>query len=175
MSVKSTSTRLSHVCVASLALLVCAAAPALAQEPNLWDKMLSTVGVGGKPEARPETRPAPAPVAAPAQAPAVPAPAQASSQSPGFFDNVLGKVGLGAAEDPNAIDYSERRKLAVPQQRTLPPPAPTPERKVARPGDEESLTKPPADYVQKAVGADGQATGLRDGDLGKEKKFFGLF
>ena len=97
------------------------------------------------------------------------------AQSPGLFDNVLGKVGFGAKTDPTSIDYSERQKLAVPQTRDLPPPRPQPERQVTRSGGDEALTKPPGEYLQKVPGQDGQISGLREGDTTKEKKFFGLF
>jgi hypothetical protein len=160
-----------------------AAAPARAEEPGLWDKMMNTVGMGGKPAA--SANPAPqapqavqAPQAAPApqaiQAPQA-APAPQAAQQPGMFDKVMGTVGLGAG-DAAGIDYSERPKLAVPQQRALPSPNPAPERQVTRrAGDDEALTKPPGQYLQKVTGEDGQVSGLRDSDTAKEKKFFGLF
>jgi hypothetical protein len=161
-----------------------AASPLQAQEPNLWDKMVNTVGLGGNKAAPQQAAPQPvqAPQASqtPLQAsPTAPQPAQAAqpaAQSPGLFDNVLGKVGFGAKTDPTSIDYSERQKLAVPQTRDLPPPRPQPERTVTRSaGRDEALTKPPGEYLQKVPGQDGQVSGLRDGDTSKEKKFFGLF
>jgi hypothetical protein len=169
----------------SCALL--AASPALAQEPSLWDKMANTVGLGGnKPapqQAAPQavqapvqasqTAPQASKTAAP-QASQTPQPTEAAP-SPGLFDNVLGKVGFGAKTDPTSIDYSERQKLAVPQTRDLPPPRPQPERQVTRSGGDEALTKPPGEYLQKVPGQDGQVSGLREGDMSKEKKFFGLF
>jgi hypothetical protein len=184
--------------LAGALLLSCAllaASPVRAQEPNLWDKMVNTVGLGGN-KAAPQQA-APQPVQAPVQAsqatpmkpqasPAAPPPVQAAqpaqpaaqpaAQSPGLFDNVLGKVGFGAKTDPSSIDYSERQKLAVPQTRDLPPPRPQPERTVTRSAErDEALTKPPGEYLQKVPGQDGQISGLRDGDTSKEKKFFGLF
>lgn len=129
----------------------------------MWDKMMNTVGLGGKPAQAPAAPQTSAPQSTPAQ------PAQ-----PGVIDGVMGKIGLDSSGP--AIDYSERQKLAVPQQRVLPKPNPAPERQVARPATaEEALTKPPADYLAKVPGPDGQATGLRDSDTPKEKKFFGLF
>jgi hypothetical protein len=185
MSLMKFSARLRLAGAVGLALLASAGAPALAQEPkqepNLWDKTLNMVGLGGKPDAAAvPAQPAAPQVAAPqvpasrAAAPAagpVMAPVAPSAQSPGVLDNVLGKVGLGGSGG-GAIDYSERKKLAVPQQRNLPVPAPDGERRGLVPGDGEALTKPPADHVQKVVGPDGQPVGV--GDTG-EKKFFGLF
>ena len=123
-----------------LRLFSVAPAQVLAQssEPSLWDKMLNTVGVGGNLAPQPAAawvqapqasrtsgqaaQPQPQPVPTPQAAQAVQAPAQ----SPGMFDNILGKVGWGAKPDPSSIDYSERQKLAVPPQRDLPPPQPLP-------------------------------------------------
>jgi|GEM_PF-5127165 len=181
-----------------LSCTLLAASPVLAQEPNLWDKMVNTVGLGGNKPAPQQA--APQPVQAPVQAPQASQtapqasqmkpqasqtapqpvqaaqPAQPAAQSPGLFDNILGKVGFGAKTDPTSIDYSERQKLAVPQTRDLPPPRPQPERTVTRSAErDEALTKPPGEYLQKVPGQDGQVSGLRDGDTSKEKKFFGLF
>lgn len=96
---------------------------------------------------------------------------------PGMFDKALGTIGLGGPSPASKIDYSERPKLAVPQDpAVLPPPREGAQRRPIRPATEdESLTKPPAEYLEKARGADGKATGLRDSDTPKEKKFFGLF
>jgi hypothetical protein len=82
----------------------------------------------------------------------------------------LDKVGFGGSGP--TIDYSERQKLAVPQQRVLPKPNPAPEPQVVNRQSEEALTRPPGDYLSKVPGPDGQATGLREGDTAKEKKFF---
>ena len=131
----------------------------------MWDKMMNTVGLGGKP-AQPAAAPQPS-------APQSAQPAQAQPAQPGVMDGVMSKIGFDSSGP--AIDYSERQKLAVPQQRVLPKPNPAPERQVARPVSDEALTKPSADYLAKVPGADGQATGLRDSDTPKEKKFFGLF
>jgi hypothetical protein len=177
MAVTKFATRESLAGALLLSCALLAASPVRAQEPNLWDKMVNTVGLGGN-KAAPQQA-APQPVQAPVQAaPAAPQPAQAAqpaAQSPGLFDNVLGKVGFGAKTDPTSIDYSERQKLAVPQTRDLPPPRPQPERQVTRSGGDEALTKPPGEYLQKVPGQDGQVSGLREGDVSKEKKFFGLF
>jgi hypothetical protein len=129
----------------------------------MWDKMMNTVGLGGNPAPRPA-----------APQPSAPPSTQVQPAQPGMMDGVMGKIGLDSSGP--AIDYSERQKLAVPQQRVLPQPNPAPERLVARPAQsDEALTRPPADYLAKVPGPDGQATGLRDGDTAKEKKFFGLF
>jgi hypothetical protein len=210
MAVTKFATRESLAGAFLLSCALLAASPVQAQEPNLWDKMVNTVGLGGN-KAAPQQA-----VQAPAQAPqasqtapqasqtapqasqtapqasqtapqasqtkpqasqTAPQPVQAAqpAQSPGLFDNVLGKVGFGAKTDPSSIDYSERQKLAVPQTRDLPPPRPQPERQVTRSAGDEALTKPPGEYLQKVPGQDGQVSGLREGDTSKEKKFFGLF
>ncbi len=180
-------------------------APAQAQEPSLWDKALSTVGIGGAKPAAPATpapvssgsvsqapassgsvSQAPASPAAVSQAPANPAPASQPArpapvveivpQKPGMFDNVLKTVGLGGAKPMDTIDYSERPKLAVPQQRTLPPPQESGgPRQVAKRPESEALTKPPAEYTEKVRGADGQVSGLKESDVAKEKKFLNFF
>jgi hypothetical protein len=181
MAVTKFATRESLAGALLLSCALLAASPVQAEEPNLWDKMVNTVGLGGN-KAAPQQA-APQPVQAPVQAsPTAPQPVQAAqpaqpaTQSPGLFDNVLGKVGFGAKTDPTSIDYSERQKLAVPQTRDLPPPRPQPERTVTRSAErDEALTKPPGEYLQKVPGQDGQVSGLRDGDTSKEKKFFGLF
>jgi hypothetical protein len=173
MAVTKFATRESLAGALLLSCALLAASPVEAQEPNLWDKMVNTVGLGGN-KAAPQQA-APQPVQAPVQAAQQPAQAAQPAQSPGLFDNVLGKVGFGAKTDPTSIDYSERQKLAVPQTRDLPPPRPQPERTVTRSGADEALTKPPGEYLQKVPGQDGQISGLRDGDTSKEKKFFGLF
>lgn len=179
MAVTKFATResLAGALLVSCALL--AAAPVRAQEPNLWDKMVNTVGLGGNKAAPQQTAPQPVQQAPVQAAPTASQPVQAAqpaAQSPGLFDNVLGKVGFGAKTDPTSIDYSERQKLAVPQTRDLPPPRPQPERTVTRSAErDEALTKPPGEYLQKVPGQDGQISGLRDGDTSKEKKFFGLF
>ncbi|WP_294539952.1 hypothetical protein [uncultured Rhodoblastus sp.] len=121
----------------------------------------------------------PAPVnpvqAAPAQSTLVPAPVAVAPEKPGMFDNIWKAVGLGGPKPSESIDYSERPKLAVPQQRVLPPPRESGPRAIARNPENEALTKPPAEYLQKVPGADGQVSGLKDGDFSKDKKFFGLF
>ncbi len=159
-------------------------APAQAQEASLWDKAMSTVGMGG---AKPAAPASPAPVSpatanqapvsqAPASQPAQPAPvAEVAPEKPGMFDNVLKTVGFGV-KPTDSIDYSERPKLAVPQQRTLPPPSESGgPRQVAKNPENEALTKPPAEYTEKVRGADGQVSGLKEGDMAKDKKFFGMF
>jgi hypothetical protein len=92
-----------------------------------------------------------------------------------MFDNVLGIIGLGGPKPTETIDYSERPKLAVPQQRVLPPPRESGPRPIARNPENEALTKPPAEYTEKVRGADGQISGLKDGDFANDKRFFGLF
>jgi hypothetical protein len=161
-----------------------AAAPAWAQEPSLWDKALGSVGLGGKQDAQQQaapTQPVQAPQAArapqAAQAPQAPQAVQTpqAAQEPGMWDRVTSSVGLGKKTEPSTIDYSERPKLAVPQQRDLPRPAPMPERQVNRAAEQEALTRPPADYAEKVKGADGKVEGLREGDVAKEKKFLNFF
>jgi hypothetical protein len=182
MALTKFATRGSLAGALLLSCALMAASPALAQEPSLWDKMANTVGLGGNKPAPQQA--APQAVQAPVQTPQASQTAPQTSQtpqpaaaapSPGLFDNVLGKVGFGAKTDPTSIDYSERQKLAVPQTRDLPPPRPQPERQVTRSGGDEALTKPPGEYLQKVPGQDGQVSGLREGDMSKEKKFFGLF
>jgi hypothetical protein len=168
MRLMRNATRESRTGLLRLSFLSCAllaAAPASAQEPSMWDKVINTVGLGGQSNASPA---APQPGATQAAQPA-PQPSQ-----PGMMDGVMSKIGLDSTGP--AIDYSERQKLAVPQQRVLPKPNPAPERQVASPAkSEEALTKPPSEYLSKVPGEDGQVSGLRDGDTAKEKKFFGLF
>jgi hypothetical protein len=179
MAVTKFATRESLAGALLLSCALLAASPVRAQEPNLWDKMVNTVGLGGNKAAPQQAAPQPVQQAPVQASPVAPQPAQAAqpaAQSPGLFDNVLGKVGFGAKTDPTSIDYSERQKLAVPQTRDLPPPRPQPERTVTRSAErDEALTKPPGEYLQKVPGQDGQISGLRDGDTSKEKKFFGLF
>ena len=158
-----------------------AAVAAPAQEPGMFDKVLGVVGLGGGNSARPAQSAAPiqvAPVTVPARAP-VTVPAQAAdtapAQEPGMLDKVTGMVGLGGSPEASNIDYSERPKLVVPQQRNLPPAQTSVARPVAKPPAAEALTKPPSEYLQKVPGADGQVSGLKDGDVSKDKKFFGLF
>ena len=180
------------------------AAPAHAEDVGLWDKMLGTVGLGAKPAYQASATPssgnsveiAPvqatpakgAPVqaspshaspsqAAPVQASPAPAPAPVAvaAPKPGMFDNVLGVIGIGGPKPSETIDYGERPKLAVPQQRVLPPPRESGPRPIARNPENEALTKPPAEYTEKVRGADGQISGLKDGDYANDKKFFGLF
>ncbi len=164
-------------------------APAQAQEASLWDKAMSTVGLGAKP-AEPSVTQAPAnptpanptPVSqtpanpTPAAQPVQPAPvAAAEPQKPGMFDGVLKTVGFGV-KPSESIDYSERPKLAVPQQRVLPPPQDGGgARQVAKRPENEALTKPPAEYTEKVRGADGQVSGLKESDVAKEKKFLNFF
>jgi hypothetical protein len=124
------------------------------EKPGLFNRFFGG-GSGGETEADrwAKTSPTPAP------------------HQPGMLD----KIGLGGPKETDKIDYSERPKLAVPQQRDLPPPRESAPRQVARPAQNELLTKPPADYLEKVRGADGKITGLKEGDIPKEKKFFGLF
>jgi hypothetical protein len=173
------------------------AAPAHAEDVGLWDKMLGTVGLGAKPAYQASATPASgnsveiAPVqatpakaspaqaaptqASPTQASPVSAPVAVAPSKPGMFDNVLGVIGIGGPKPTESIDYSERPKLAVPQQRVLPAPRETGPRPIARNPENEALTKPPTEYTEKVRGADGQVSGLKDGDQANDKKFFGLF
>ena len=144
-----------------------------AKEPGMYDRVMGAVGLGGAQQparveaSRPSQPAAPRVVAAPVAVPA---------EEPGMFDKVMGNVGLGGNPEVNNIDYSERPKLVVPQQRDLPPPrAAGGPHMVTRPADNEALTKPPTEYFEKVRGADGQVSGLKDGDMSKDKKLFGLF
>lgn len=153
-----------------------------AAEPSLFDRAAGALGFGGKEEkpagnlppvivtapAKPDRKPKdPSAVAAPAPTPPaaalLPPPAAAPSSS-GFFGG-----------DDAVPDYSERPKIAVPQNRdALPPPRPGEERRVQRPPNAEALTRPPAGYTEKVQGADGSVSGLTDKDEGK-KGFFNWF
>ena len=85
-------------------------------------------------------------------------------------------VGLGGKSEADDIDYSERPKLALPQNHDLPPPRAAGERHAAvKPPENEALTAPPAPYLEKVKGADGEVSGLKPGDEKKDKWFFGLF
>ena len=172
MSLTKFATRARMTDLVSASVLSCAlfaCAPARAQEPNLWDKAMSSVGLGGKPDAGAQQQPA-APQAQ--QAPQEPV----APQQPGMWDRMTNSIGLGKKPEASTIDYSARPKLTVPQQRDLPRPNPVPERQVSnRVSQEQALTRPPTDYTQKVKGADGKVEGLRDSDFAKSKKFFGLF
>jgi hypothetical protein len=111
-----------------------------------------------------------------APAPALPAPVAAAPEKPGMFDGFMKAVGLGGPKPSETIDYSERPKLAVPQQKVLPPPRESGgPRQIARNPENEALTKPPAEYTEKVLGADGQVSGLKESDVAKEKKFLNFF
>ncbi len=154
---------------ASRAVSVPAAPP---EQPGFFSSVMSKVGLGGAPAGPIDPHPQflePLPASGPTAAPAAPA-------QPGMFDKVLGAVGIGTKKEIDNIDYSERPKLAVPQQRDLPPPreAGGP-RMVAPPPNAEALTRPPAEYLEKVPGPDGHISGLKEGDIAKEKKFLGFF
>lgn len=107
-------------------------------------------------------------------APPPPAPPRASE--PSMWDKMLGSVGVGnGGVSMDSINYNERQKLAVPKDRVLPQPQPISETPATRAANSDYLIKPPADYMEKAKGADGTVSGLRDVDQPKDKKFFGLF
>ena len=119
MALTKFATRESLAGALLLSCALLAASPVLAQEPNLWDKMVNTVGLGGN-------KPAPQPVQAPqaSQSSASPprqppAPAQAAqatlavqpaAQSPSLWDNMANTVGLGGnkpAPQPAAPQASQ--------------------------------------------------------------------
>jgi hypothetical protein len=107
----------------------------------------------------------------PVQAPPAPAPAS----EPGVWDRMLGNVGLNTNNPADNITYAERPKLNVPKARALPPPAPLAGEAGVRPSNPKDLVEPPDNYLEKVRGADGNVSGLRSGDISKDKKFFGLF
>jgi hypothetical protein len=173
-------------------LMVCAsaffAAPARADE-SLWGKAMSTIGLGAKEQPESMANAAnPAPVDAASRAagspqkaltpvaPPPPPPPPVRAAEPSMWDKMLGSVGVGGGNALDTINYNERSKLAVPKQRQLPPPPTAPgEPPPTRAANSDYLVKPPADYLEKARGADGAVSGLRDSDEPKDKKFFGLF
>lgn len=109
----------------------------------------------------------------PVSAPASPPPAPAHSAS--MWDNMLGSVGLGGSNPTENVNYNERPKLTVPKERGLPQPNPGADPAATRSANSDALVKPPGDYLEKVKGADGNVSGLRDSDLSKDKKLFGLF
>jgi hypothetical protein len=167
-----------------------AQAQAPAAEPSWLDRATGALGFGDKEEkpagnlppvnvtapAKPDRKPKPpqpasAPAAAPPPAAALtPAPAAAPSP-PGWFDRATNAIGLGGS-DESVPDYSERPKLAVPQNRdVLSPPRPLEERRVQRPPNAEALTRPPAGFTERVQGADGKVSGFTDQDEGKKGWF----
>jgi len=163
-----------------------------APEPSLFDRATSALGLGDKTEPAagnlpPVTVTAPAkpakpgkpdrklgtaaPTPAPVASPPPPAPAPAPAPS-GWFDRATGAIGLGGGGDESIPDYSERPKIAVPQNRdALPPPRPVDERRVQRPPTAEALTRPPAGFTEKVQGADGKVSGFTEQDEGKKGWF----
>ncbi len=107
----------------------------------------------------------------PVQAPPGPAPAR----EPGVWDRMLGNVGLNTNNPADNITYAERPKLNVPKARSLPQPAPLASETGVRPSNPKDLLEPPDNYLEKVRGADGNVSGLKSGDISKDKKFFGLF
>ncbi|WP_298427552.1 hypothetical protein [Rhodoblastus sp.] len=107
------------------------------------------------------------------------APAYAEAPSgagPSMWDKMFGSIGLQTKNVADTINYSERPKLTVPKERSLPGPAqagsdPAP----TRPANTNALVRPPGDYLEKVRGPDGNVSGLRDGDIPKDKKLFGMF
>jgi len=160
-----------------------------AAEPSLFDRAAGALGFADKEEkptgnlppvnvtapAKPDRKPKDAKPAAasaaPAPAAAVAPPPAAAPQPSGWFDRATSAVGLGGSNDP-VPDYSERPKLAVPQNRdALPLPRPMDERRVPRPPETEALTRPPASFTEKVQGADGKVSGFTDQDEGKKGWF----
>lgn len=109
----------------------------------------------------------------PVQAPAAPEPAPAAGSS--LWDQMLGNSGLNTHNAVDNINYADRPKLNVPKERALPQPAPVAGTAGTRPSNPQDLIQPPDGYLEKVRGADGNVSGLRSGDTGKDKKFFGLF
>jgi hypothetical protein len=113
----------------------------------------------------------------PVSAPDAPAyAATPSSGGPSMWDKMFGSVGLQTKNVADTINYGERPKLTVPKERSLRGPAqaggdPAP----TRPANTDALVRPPGDYLEKVRGADGNVSGLRDNDIAKDKKLFGLF
>jgi hypothetical protein len=97
------------------------------------------------------------------------------SEEPNALGRAMNSAGLTGEPGPSKIDYSERPKLVVPAQRDLPPPREGGERQPTLHPDQRALINPPPEYLQKMRGPDGQVSGVREGDIPKEKKFFGLF
>jgi hypothetical protein len=160
-----------------------------ASEPSWFDRATGALGLGGKeekpagnlppvtvtapakPDRKPKTQPASAPAAPPPPAATLTAPPAAAPSPPGWFDRATNAIGLGGGDDP-VPDYSERPKLAVPQNRdVLPSPRPAEERRVQRPPNAEALTRPPAGFTEKVQGADGKVSGFTEQDEGKKGWF----
>jgi hypothetical protein len=105
-----------------------------------------------------------------------PPPPPPRAAEPSMWDKMLGSVGVAGGGSPDAINYNERPKLAVPKERALPPPPQVAgEPPPTRAANGDYLIKPPESYLEKVRGPDGDASGLRDSDQPKDKKFFGLF
>ncbi len=109
----------------------------------------------------------------PVEAP--PAPAPAPVAAPSLWDQMLGNAGLNTHNAVDNIYYADRPKLSVPKERALPQPAPVAGTAGTRPSNPADLVQPPEGYLEKVRGADGNVSGLRSGDVSKDKKFFGLF
>jgi hypothetical protein len=121
------------------------------------------------------TQAAPPVDAAPPIQPAGQAIQPPAPEDTGMLGRAINSIGLNGEPASSKIDYSERPKLVVPPQRDLPPPREGVQRQPGAHPDERALINPPPDYLQKMRGADGNVSGLQDGDIGKEKKWFGLF
>jgi hypothetical protein len=105
-----------------------------------------------------------------------PPPPPPRAAEPSMWDKMLGSVGGAGSGSPDTINYNERPKLAVPKERALPPPpAVAGDPPPTRAANGDYLIKPPESYLEKVRGPDGVASGLRDSDIPKDKKFFGLF
>jgi hypothetical protein len=88
---------------------------------------------------------------------------------------MLGNVGLNTNNPADNIYYADRPKLNVPKAVSLPKPGPVAHQGGVRPSNPEVLVEPPSGYLDKVRGSDGNVSGLRSGDISKDKKFFGLF
>jgi hypothetical protein len=146
------------------------------QGQNLWSNWFSLGHGGDKNAASAQLPAAPQkainPVATPASPPPPPPP---TASAPSMWDNMLGSVGLGTTSSLDSINYNERSKLAVPKERGLPQPNVAPDPAATRAANGDALIKPPGDYLEKVRGSDGNVSGLRDSDMPKDKKVFGIF
>jgi hypothetical protein len=150
------------------------AAPAAAAPGDNQNLLPNFFGWGHHNDSRPTNQAAIQPqgkALTPVETPPAPAPAS----EPGLWDRMLGNVGLNAGNPANDISYADRPKLNVPKARALPQPGPLAGPAGVRPSNPEDLVQPPGGYLEKVRGADGNVSGLKQGDISKDKKFFGLF
>lgn len=149
-------------------------APAPAAPGDNQNLLSNFFGWGHHNDARPTSQAAIQPQGK-ALTPVQAAPAPAPASEPGVWDRMLGNVGLNTNNPADNITYAERPKLNVPKARSLAQPAPLAAETGVRPSNPKELVEPPDNYLEKVRGADGNVSGLRSGDISKDKKFFGLF